>query len=143
MHSYLPSYIFLKGTINSCSTYQAKLFCATENIHGSTHLLRRSEHTKIIGKVRKHVCGHVRLSGIPILLQRNKMWSAEVEKYLNFVVCSCTDCAKTHEPKQACNVSFSSINRSFNKVVCIDHFHPGKLRICHVMDAICSWRCCT
>ena len=42
---------------------------------------------------------------------------------------------KTHEPKQARKVSLRYINRSFKKVVCIDHFRLVNLRICHVMDA--------
>ena len=63
------------------------------------------------------------------------MWSPEAEKYLSRFISSCTDCAKTHEPKQTRKVSLSSINQSFNKVVCIDHFHLGILCICHIMDA--------
>ncbi len=32
-------------------------------------------------------------------------------------------------------MSLSSLNRSFNDVACIDHFHLGNMRICHMMDA--------
>ena len=135
MHSYVPSYIFLKGANTSCSTYRAKLCCATGNFHESTNQLPWPELKKIIDKVNKHVCGHPSLSGIQILLLHNNMWCDEVEKNLNRVVSSYTDCARTHEPKQVRKVSPSFINRSFNKVVCIDHFHLGNLRICHIMDS--------
>ena len=47
---------------------------------------------------------------------------------------SCTDCSKTHEPRQARKVSLSSIDRSFNKIVCIDHHHLGNVRIYHIKD---------
>ena len=63
------------------------------------------------------------------------MWTAEVEKYLHRIISSCSDCAKTCEPKQVRKVSISSINRSFNDIVCIDHFHLGNLRMCHIVDA--------
>ena len=135
MHSYIPSSIFLKQETESHSIFQAKLFCATGTIHNSTYSRPWTELKKIIDKLHKHVCGHASLSDIQILLQCNNLLSTEIEKYLNRVVTSCSDCAKTHEPKQARKVSISSINRSFNKVVCIDHFHLGNLRICHVMDA--------
>ena len=135
MHSYVPSYIFLKWTNTDCSNYQAKLFCATGNIHDPTNQLHWSELKKIMDKVHKHSCGHASLRITQILLQSNNMWPSEVEKYLNQVVSSRTDYAKTHDPKQARKVSLSSINRSFNKVVCTDHLHLGNLRIFHIMDA--------
>ena len=63
------------------------------------------------------------------------MWNPEVRKYLSRVVESCIHCAKTYEPKQTRKVSLSSLNRSFNDLVCIDHFHLGDQRICHIMCA--------
>ena len=135
MHSYVPSYIFFKITNTNCLSYQAKLFCATVNILDPINQLPWSELKKIIEKVHKHARGHANLSDIQTLLQRKNMWSLEVEKYLNRIISSCTDCAETYGPKKARKVSMSSVNRSFNKVVCIDHFHLGHLRICHIMDA--------
>ena len=70
-----------------------------------------------------------------ILLERNDLWNPEVAKYLSRTVDSCEKCARTYEPKQARKVSLSSLNRSFNDLVCIDHFHLGGLRICHIMCA--------
>ena len=135
MHSYIPSSIFLKQATESHSTYQTKMFCATGTIHDSIYSCPWPELKEIIDKVHKHLWGHASLSGTQILLQRNNLWSTEIEKYLNRVVTSCTDCAKTHELKQAREVSFSWVNRSFNKIIHMDHFHFGNLRICHVMDA--------
>ena len=86
--------------------------------------------------MHNHVCGHASLSDILILQQRNIIWCAEVEKYLNRVVSSSTDCAKTHYLKQLRKVSLRYINRSFNKVVCMNHFHIDNLPICHLMVAV-------
>ena len=100
--SNVPLYIFFNWISVNCLSYQAKLLCATRNILDPTNQLPWSQVKKIIDKVHKHACGHANLSYIRILLQRNNMWSAEVEKYLNHGISSCTDCAKTYEPKKAC-----------------------------------------
>ena len=69
------------------------------------------------------------------MLERNNLWNIEVEKYLSRVFSSCSDCAKTYELKHARKVPLRSLNRSFNGLVCIDHFHLDNLHICHVKDA--------
>ena len=79
MYSYVPSFIFLKQTNTSCSNYLSKLFCATGNIHDTTKELPCSELNKSNDKVEKHVCGNVSLSNMQIILQRNNVWSSEVE----------------------------------------------------------------
>ena len=107
MHSYIPSSIFLKQATESHSTYHAKLFRATGDTHNSTYSRPWSELKRTIDKLDKHICGHASLSDIQILLQRNNLWSTEIEKYLNRVVTSCTNCTKTYKPKQARKVSLS------------------------------------
>ena len=59
------------------------------------------------------------------------MWTDEVEKYLCTVFNSFCDCAKTNEPHKARKVFLSSVNRSFNKKICIDRSLPGSLTILH------------
>ena len=88
---------------------------------------------KIVGKVHKHVFVHLELSEVQILLERNQIWSAEVEKYLNRVIQSYENYARTYEPKQVRKVSLNSLCRSFNELVCIDQFHFVNLRMCPVM----------
>ena len=56
-----------------------------------------------------------------------------MKKYLNRVVDSCERCSRTHELRQARKVSLRTLNRSFTDVVCIDHFHLGDRRLCHIM----------
>ena len=134
-HSYAPSYIFLDRKISNCSTFDAKLLCATGIIKESTNVHPWSELKKTIDKFHKHVCGHASLNDIKILLQRNSMWTDEVEKYLNRVINSCSDCAKTYKVMKARKVSLNSVNRLFNETICIDHCHLGNIRMFHIIDA--------
>ena len=64
------------------------------------------------------------------------MWNTEVARNLSRIVESCIHCAKAFEPRKARKFSLSSLNRSFNDLVCIDHFHLGDQRICHIMCAL-------
>ena len=85
--------------------------------------------------MHKHVCGHASLSDMKILLERNDLWSEEVEKCLSRVVDSCEKFVRTYEPKQARKFSLRSMNMSFNDLVCIDHFYLDILRLCHIICA--------
>ena len=114
---------------------QAKIYCATSTISDSENSLSWKEVKKIIDKVQKHVCGHASLSDIQILFERNNVWNPEIRKYLSRAVESCIHCAKTYELKRTRKVSLNSLNRSFNDRVCIDQFHLGGQRICHIMCA--------
>ena len=44
-------------------------------------------------------------------------------------------CYKNSEPKITRELSLSSLNKSFNSLICVDNFNLGNLRICHIMDA--------
>ena len=138
-HSFLPHSIFLRGNQQNYSNFRTKLFCATCNIPTSEHKIPWKDVKKIIGKVHKHVCGHATLSDVEVLLKRNNLWNDEIQIYSTRTPSSCIDCAKTYMPKQGRKVSLSSLNRSFNKLVCLDHFHLGDLRFCHIMDAITGY----
>ena len=135
LHSYIPLGLFFYVQQQHIPCFRTKLFCAAAQIEESIEQRPWEELKKIVDKVHKHVCGHAKLSGIQILLERNQIWSAEVEKYLNRVIQSCENCARTHEPKQSRKLSLSSLNRSFNELVCTDHFHLGNLRMCHILCA--------
>ncbi len=135
LHSFLPTRLFLNGQSGNGTCFHIKLFCATAVAADSSKERSRQDLKKIIDKVLKHVCGHAPLSDTKILLERNDLWSTEVEKYLHRIVDSSESCSKTHEPKKARKVSLSSLNRSFNELVSIDHFHLGNLRLCHIMCA--------
>ena len=95
-HSYIPFRFF--RTSHSCcqASFQAKIFCATGIVEDSEKLRSWTDLKKIIGKVHKHVCGHASLSDMKTLLERNGLWSSEVEKYLCRVAESCEKCARTY-----------------------------------------------
>ena len=126
MHSFVPSYIFLDRANSNYSTFDAMLFCATGVIKEAKFVLPWPELKKTSDEVHKHVCGHASVSEIKILLKRNNNWTG---------ASSCWDCTKNYEPQKARKVSLSSVSRSFNETICIDHFHLGNLRILHIMDA--------
>ena len=101
----------------------------------TTNVRPWSELNRIIDEVYKYVCGHASINDIKILLKRNNMYTDDVEKYLNHVIDSCCDCAKTYEPQKARKVSLSSVSRSSYETICVDHFCLGNLCIIHIMDA--------
>lgn len=67
-----------------------------------------------------------------VLLDINDLRTPEILMYPDRMVDSCEKCARTYEPKQAGKFYLSSLNRSFNGLACIDHFHLGNLRTCHI-----------
>ena len=131
LHSYIPSEAFHSKTTAGSSK---RLFCATANLQ-EIHADRPwSEIKKIVDKVHKHVCGHASYTDIKTLLERNKLWNPAVHKYLSTTVERCPSCNVTAEPKQERQVSLSTLNRSLNDVVCIDHLFLGNCSVIHIMD---------
>ena len=48
---------------------------------------------------------------------------------------TCTNCKATSDPKPARKVSLSTLNRSFNDKICIDHMFLGDNAVIHMMDS--------
>lgn len=93
-HSFLPYSIFLRENQQNCSTFQAKLICATRNISTPENKNPWKHIEKIIDKVYRHVCGHSALGNIEILLKQNNLRNNEVQNYLNRTLSSCVERAK-------------------------------------------------
>lgn len=89
----------------------------------------------IVDRIHCHICGHARYSDIRTLLQRNNLWSQDVETYLISVISKFRACRATSPPHQTRKISLSSLSRQFNETVCIEHMYPGSQRITHLMDA--------
>eukprot|EP00178_Gracilaria_changii_P015990 TRINITY_DN4502_c0_g1_i1.p1 TRINITY_DN4502_c0_g1~~TRINITY_DN4502_c0_g1_i1.p1 ORF type:complete len:217 (+),score=18.60 TRINITY_DN4502_c0_g1_i1:155-805(+) len=134
MHSYILHSAFTTRTQLITETHEKILFCAMASMGDTVSTRPWSELKKIVDKVHKHVCGHAVYSDIKILLQRNGLWNEGVNKYLALVLENCTHCSTTSLPKSARKVSLSSISRSFNDVVCIDHLFLDDICVFHVMD---------
>jgi len=129
-HSYLPWDIFCsEKTKEKPVTF--KFFCATAQIEGKSTSWAATK--KIVDKVHKHICGHSNYTDIKLLLERNELWSIDVEKYLTGVLEKCSACKTTALPKPARKVSLSSMSRSFNDVVCIDHLFLDDHKVFHAM----------
>lgn len=131
-HSYLPYNIF-------CSVdpvpehYSSVFFCAAMNVHSAR--LDWKAMKKIVDKVHNHVCGHASFSDIKTLLERNNLFTDECAKYLTTVLDQCNSCIRTSEPKPARKVSLSSISRTFNDTVCVDHLFLDSMPVFHIMDS--------
>jgi len=140
MHSYIKyenfstansSKMTLKARTGLCISF----FCATAKFPAKASQKPWKEVKKIIDKVHKHVCGHASFSDIRTLLKRNELWNQEIEKYVVQVIDVCTNCSHTSQPSANRKVSLSSLSRSFNELVCIDHVHLNEMRVIHMMDA--------
>jgi len=131
-HSYLPWKIFC-STILKSGIRSSKFFCATARIEGKTTSWPALK--KIVDKVHKHVCGHSNYTDIKLLLDRNDLWNSDVQKYLENILETCSECHATALPAQSRKVSLSSMSRKFNDVVCVDHLFLDEFKVFHAMCA--------
>lgn len=93
------------------------------------------KHRAVADKIHKNICGHADISYLKLLIERNKLLSPDVEKYLTHIMSWFSGCRSTTEPQRSRNVSLSSMNRDFNEVLCVDHVLLDKIKVFHVMDA--------
>eukprot|EP00173_Palmaria_palmata_P004214 Plantae.Rhodophyta-Palmaria_palmata.ctg5272.p1 GENE.Plantae.Rhodophyta-Palmaria_palmata.ctg5272~~Plantae.Rhodophyta-Palmaria_palmata.ctg5272.p1 ORF type:complete len:291 (-),score=14.17 Plantae.Rhodophyta-Palmaria_palmata.ctg5272:290-1162(-) len=98
-----------------------------------------SEQLKIVEKNYSYVCGYSSLNDVKILLQRNQIWSSEIEKYLLQTIDSCVACHSVQPPKPMRKVSIKGVNRSFNDSAQVDHFFLDQKAILHVMETSCRY----
>lgn len=59
------------------------------------------ENVQIINKVHKHVFGHASYGDTMTLLQKNKIWNNEVQRYLAGLIERCQDCKEAFPQKPA------------------------------------------
>lgn len=162
LHSYLPITLFISQSVdsrgsnknNSSSSSQKVETKNTSDINtavgeaqkknsnvksgiinGKSATMSWKDMKKIADKVHRHVCGHCNFSDVKMLLQRNKLLTPEVEKYLLEVMKQCNACRSTAKPQVSRKVSLSSLHRSFTEVVCVDHLFLDDLCIFHIMDS--------
>lgn len=138
-HSYLPYERFVPSSIDFSKHVSSQLYCATAQIHENITHRPWNEKRKVIEKVHRHVCGHSKYHDMKLLLERNKIWNAEVKKYPSQVLDSCPDCLTTSQAQSTRKVSLSSLSRNFNDVLCVDHYHLDGNRIFHIMDSVARY----
>jgi len=129
-HSYLPWDIFCSKSRKDMPIIST-FYCASARIEGQNDSWASIK--KIVDKVHKHICGHSNYTDIKLLLERNSLWSSDAEKYLVGILNECSACDTTAMPKPARKVSLSSMSRSFNDVVCIDHLFLDEYKVFHAM----------
>lgn len=93
-----------------------------------------SNRQRIIDRVQNHVCGHSTYSDMRTLLERNKPWDENTQKYLFQLVSNCMHCSATSTPPPNRRVFLASLSREINEVLCIDHFFLDSLTVFHCMD---------
>ena len=97
---------------------------------------------RIVDRAHEHTCGHATFSDIRSLLSRNQLWTPAVEHYLSTVIDKCYNCITASAPMPSRRVAISSLNRSFNENVCIDHFYLDDIRLFHCMDSVSRYSTC-
>ena len=112
------------------------------NSENKTEIKSWIELKRIVHRVHKHTCGHASYSDVRILLQRNNLWSQEVEHYLGDTMQKCIHCNKSASPTPARKVSLSSLTKSFNDLIFIDYFYLDDIRLFHVMDMATRFSAC-
>lgn len=124
---YMPPYAFL------CPSDHLLSFSSAQT---STDVIRKNwEDVKtFVDRVHLHVCDHADFSDIRLLLQRNDLWSSDVNRYLYEIIAKCPGCRATSLPQPSPKVSLRSLNRTFNQCVCVDHMFLANYRILHIMD---------
>lgn len=131
LHCYIPYSAFCETREKG---QEAVMFCATAQLDTDVNKRPWNEVQAIVDKVHKHVCEHSNYTDIKVLLQRNNLWSIQVEKYLPQVLETCESYRATALPKSARKVSLSALSREFNKVVSVDHMFLEDSCVFHIMD---------
>lgn len=112
-----------------------QFICAAANLDSSGFAHSWPNLQNIVDRVHTHVCGHASLTDLKLLLQLNNIWNDSVADYLSTVLEKCPHCHAASLPLPARKVSLSSLSRTFNDVVCVDHLFLDDNRVFHIMDA--------
>lgn len=131
-HSYLRFDNFVQNATPIPPQAVAALICG---FIGTTVTLIWPELKRIVDKVHRHVCRHSNYNDIKLVLQRNNILTDTCASYLTKLLQGCSHCHVIDVPTGSRVVSLANVSRSFNEVVCVDHFFPENLVVFNVMDA--------
>lgn len=115
LHCYLPLSAF--GIESKCTG----AYCAVVGFAAKASKRSWCGTKAIVEKVHKHACGHAYLRDMQILVERNDIWSDDVNAYLYQTIDLCCQCKVTEERKGMRKVSFHDLSSFFNDRVCLDH----------------------
>lgn len=77
-----------------------------------------------------------------MLLERNKLWYPAASQYLKPIIDKCESCLTAFDPFPSQRVSITSLNRSFNEIVCLDQFFLDDIRLFPAMDTVSRYSTC-
>lgn len=141
-HSFIPLCPLMRSQslskYHSCSVmslvgHSVRTSVSSENSETLARPL--NEITRIVQRVHDHVCEHASYGDVRTLLQRNKLWNNDVQRYVASTVEKCPNCIAAAPPATTRKVSISGINRCFNDVVFVDHFWLDDICLFHAMDS--------
>lgn len=139
LHSHVNIDRFLNLNYGSRVLSPSPAVLAADNVlqasYVNTPSMNWSQIRRIVDRVHKHVCGHATYSDIRTLLDRNKLWTGQTQKYLSELLSECHHCKAASTPPPNRRVSLSSLNYEFNEVVYLDHFFLDSVTVLHCMDA--------
>lgn len=142
MHSYIPKFALVRALSSSgqfFGIYSGVLsYMLVEPVQDCSW--QTFKHT--VDKVHQQVCVHSPYFDIKLLLIRSKFWNEEVERYLNKTVEKCAGCGHISRPQSTHKVPLSSLSRSFNELVFLDHFHLAHICLLHIMDSVTCYSFC-
>lgn len=111
------------------------IYCATVSLHDDTQTRPWKELKLITDRVHRNDCGHSSYTDMKTLMERNGIWTKDVQHYLVQVMESCPSCKCAALPRPTRKVSLSSLTKESNEVVCVDHMYLGKNCVMHLTDS--------
>lgn len=82
------------------------------------------------------MCGHATFTDYKLLLERNGFWNKTIASYLAKIVNRCTACRSTSVSQPNRKVSVSSLSKTFNEILYVDHLHLGEIVLVQTKDLI-------
>eukprot|EP00173_Palmaria_palmata_P002678 Plantae.Rhodophyta-Palmaria_palmata.ctg2798.p1 GENE.Plantae.Rhodophyta-Palmaria_palmata.ctg2798~~Plantae.Rhodophyta-Palmaria_palmata.ctg2798.p1 ORF type:complete len:702 (+),score=86.29 Plantae.Rhodophyta-Palmaria_palmata.ctg2798:107-2212(+) len=135
----IPTYAKNNLCYISASLFKIDSVCTLRSASSNPSNAELSKQLKLVDRIHKYVCCHSSVSDMKTLLKRNKIWSPDIESYLNQVTDSCAACDCVQPPSPMRKVSIKNINRSFNESAQIDHLFLEQQAVVHVMEASCRY----
>lgn len=126
--SYIP---FTKCVMRTKTSNRSTLSCVRAN----TSLRKAwSKLKRVIDEFREHIRGQANITDNRLLLRQIEKWCEAPEKYVAGTISKCTLFRAAAPPQPSRNVSYSSLSKDVNDIVCVYPSYLESLRHFHEMD---------
>lgn len=134
LHNYIPVERF-QNTLPNSAEFTVPACTGAVPVEQPRPVRLCSEIKRIIDRVRNHTCGLSSFSDMPALFQLSRLWNNEAHDDLTDVVQQCAHCLAASTPPLSKKAALATLNRSFNDLLFVEHFHLDTIRIFHIMDS--------